>query len=1082
MKRGYSFISSVLVFVFFLAATAFGQETTGSIEITVRDPQGAIVPNVTVVVASADAANTTSVGLTGSTSGFRRTATTDSSGFQRFLQVPPGLYTVSTEPISGFGERKITGIQVALGKVTPVNIELGVGQQQAVVNVSANEVSPIDATDTKIQTNISAQTAELLPKGTNFTSVLKVAPATRAEQNGFQIDGASTSENTFIIDGHEVTNAVKGNLNTNNDIPFQIVQEVQIKSSGFEAEYGGATGGVINVVTKGGGNEFRGEFGINFRLNELQGRPNDVQFLSGPTNPAEYLSRPNDRGLAFFPSATIGGPILKDRIWFFGSYAPQIFESERTIDYRSLTNRSLITNTQTYRFKQKNEYAFGRFDAQPIDSLRISGSYTYNPIIQRGELPTLESQFSALPSGNGLVGTAYQDQLGGRQNSNITTAQAVYTPTSNLVFSFRFGYNFLNQKLGNYGRPDPTSVFRVLCSGASLGTPPANAGCSLGQSNGIAAFTNTVKDITERKNYDADVTYLFNLGGRHELKGGYQRTELSNDLLAPTTDQVVFRFGTPIATYAGRPITPTAGNIGSGSVIRQSSQGFVTSKNEAFFVQDKWQPINRLTLNLGFRTERENVPSYSAGGEDIKFDFADKIAPRLGVAYDLTGDGKTKISGFYGRFFDRFKYELPRGLFGGEVLRQAFFEIFPSDFNNNAFTGGLNPTALLGGLGFQPGGACPSTGNLAGRIRCELDFRIPVNTDLGPEFGFIDPDIEPYRQSEFTFTFERELSRNFVFLSRYTRKQLDRAIEDVGFINSQGGESYIITNPGFNAAADFYENVGFTPVKAKRQYDAAEFRVERRFADNYYFNANYTYSRLIGNYSGLASSDEYARQSPNANRFFDGPLFGYTLAGGPDEGGRLATDRPHSFKFSGAYNLDWNKMFGFGGSNNTEFQVFTTAQSGTPNTSFADISSFDTLVISERGDLGRLEKFTQTDFAIRHRYRFGRDNRFTLIGEFDFLNLFDERNELDRYTLINNQNYDPTDPAFGLVTAAEVAQFDAGTLSFADLSILAQRRYQQNGAPAIISNINSSSKDPRFNLPSVFQAPREFRFGFRLLF
>lgn len=1081
MKKNIRFLSLILSLVFCLTASAFGQETTGSIEVTVTDPQGAVVPNVTVTVTSADAADTASAGRTGSTTGFRRTATTDANGFERFLQVPPGLYTISTAATSGFGARSVTGVQVVLGKVTPVNVELGVGEQQATVNVDASDVSAIDTTDTKIQTNITAQTAELLPKGTNFSDVLKVSPATRPEQAGFQVDGASSSENTFIIDGVEVTNVVQGNLEENNNLPFQIVQEVQIKSSGFEAEYGGATGGVINVVTKGGGNEFRGEFGLAFRPNQFQGRPNDTLFL-GQSGRAEYLSRPSDEGLGFFPSASLGGPILKDRLWFFGSYTPQIFTSERTINYRTQANRSAITNTQTYRFKQQNDYAFGRLDAQPISSLRMTGTYTYNPISQRGQLPLITDQFSPVPSGNGLFGAAYLDQRGGRQNSMNTTGQIVWTPTSNLVFSFRGGYNFLNEKLGNYGIPDPTSTFRVLCSAAALGTPPPNAGCATGQSNGVTYFESIVRDVTTRKTFDADATYIFNAAGRHELKGGYQLNAIGNDILNKGIDQIIVRFGTPIGTYAGLPLPSSPNAIGSASIVPFANQGKVSSKNEGLFVQDKWQPTRRLTLNLGLRAERENVPSFVEDGLDIEFDFQDKIAPRLGVAYDLTGDGKTKISAFYGQFFDRFKYDLPRSLFGGEFYRQAFFELFPSDVN---VFNTLTPASILGSNpAYVPGGACPTTGILFGRIRCDRDLRTPVNTStqVGNDLGAIDPNIKAVRQSELTFTFERELSRNFVFQSRYTRKKLDRTIEDVGFINTSGSESYIIGNPGLGGAAEYYESQGLTPVKAMRQYDALEFRLERRFADDYYFNANYTLSRLVGNYSGLASTDEYGRQSPNANRFFDGPVFGYTVAGGPDEGGRLATDRPHSFKFAGAYSLDWNKRFGFLGNNTTEFQVFQVVQSGTPNTTFADISSFDTLVLSERGDLGRLETFTQTDFAIRHRYRFGRDNRFTLVGEIDFLNLFDERNELDRYTLINNINYDPTDPAFGLVTAAEFAQFNAGTIDFRQLTILATRRYQQNGSPGILADINNRPKDARFNLPQVFQSGREVRFGFRLLF
>lgn len=197
--------------------------------------------------------------------------------------------------------------------------------------------------------------------------------------------------------------------------------------------------------------------------------------------------------------------------------------------------------------------------------------------------------------------------------------------------------------------------------------------------------------------------------------------------------------------------------------------------------------------------------------------------------------------------------------------------------------------------------------------------------------------------------------------------------------------------------------------------------------------------------------------------------------------GRLATDRPHVFKFAGAYSFDWNKQFGFGkggGNSVTEFQTFFTAQSGTPLTTIADVEGYDTIILKGRGDLGRTEKFTQTDFAIRHRYRFGRDNRFTLVGEIDVLNLFNENNELARYTLIDSTVYNLEDPANGLVTTAEEA-----ALSSSALLRLAQQRFQKSGAPGILSQATDpANRDQRYNLTNSFQAPREFRFGFRLLF
>jgi hypothetical protein len=311
----------------------------------------------------------------------------------------------------------------------------------------------------------------LLPKGNGFTSLLNLSPAVRAETNsgGFQIDGASGAENTFIIDGQEVSNFRTGTLNTNNNIPFQFVQEVQIKSSGFEAEFGGATGGVINVVTRGGGNEFRGEAGIEF--NPAFGRGDNRPFLNrtqfGPTTSittiSEYIDTPKDQGTDFFPYFSIGGPIVKDRAWFFASYAPQFINRDRTFNLypSATTGRDPATrqfvSSDVYALRQTNEYAFGRIDVQLLESLRLNGSYLWNPIDVRGNLP-LQNPFGSTPAitfPGGVVvrGPAFADNQGGRQSSNNTTGSLVWTPTDRFVVTARGGYSFLNEKLGNYGIP-----------------------------------------------------------------------------------------------------------------------------------------------------------------------------------------------------------------------------------------------------------------------------------------------------------------------------------------------------------------------------------------------------------------------------------------------------------------------------------------------------------------------------------------------------------------------------------------------------------------------------------------------------
>ncbi|MEO6334538.1 MAG: TonB-dependent receptor [Pyrinomonadaceae bacterium] len=1063
MKRHFSFAFISLALVFSFSLSALGQETTGSIEITSRDPNGAVVPSVTVTVSSSTTGTT-------STTGFRRTVTTDKDGFARVIEVPPGTYDITGAPTAGFAERSLSNVKVLLGKSTLVNLDLGITTTTTNVEVSGGDVLLVDTTDSKIQTNIPAELVELLPKGTNFASVLKISPGTRVEPRSgqFQIDGASGSENTFIIDGQEVTNVRTGVLDGNSNLPFQLVQEIQVKSSGFEAEYGGATGGVINVVTKGGSNQWHGEFGSQFRPSKLAAVARPVLTLNTVTNAAEYVSPERDSYVEYYPSANLGGPILKDRLWFFASYTPQIFKRNRTINF--VAPSSAAGTSIDYKFTQVRDYAFLRLDAQPFSKLRLTGTYIYNPISQKGSIPSFVVADETPPVG--------ADLAGGRQNSQSYTGQGTWTPTNNIVLAFRGGHYFLNEKLGSYGISDVT-VPRRTCSGSSPIQFPAGFGCVRGFNNGLPVNTNTLYDATARNTFDADGTFLTSFGGRHVFKAGYQYNGVSNKLLTQTRDQIVLRYGQTIASYSQHniPSSPTA--LGAGLLRQFRESGDVSSKSEALYFQDKWQPFKSLTLNLGVRVDREDVPSFTEGLPGIKFDFVDKIAPRLGVAYDLTGDGKTKVSAFYGWFYDRFKYELPRGSFGGNFFHDFFYEIQPGD-TFASFT----PASILGtGVGV-PGGACPSntTAPVFGRVRCDIDFRVPSNSGLGVEFGTVDPDIKAFRQSEFTVTFERDLGRNFVFAGRYSYKNVDHTIEDAGFPLPSGSEAYIIGNPGEGLYKQLAEEQGLMALKPKRRYDALEFRLDKRFSQGYYFNLNYTFSRLVGNYSGLASSDEDGRLSPNVNRFFDQPQSGWTVAGGPDNG-VLPTDRPHVLKFNGAYSLDWGKRVGFLRNNSTEFQVFTSVQSGTPITSTVELYNVDFIVLNKRGDLGRTELFTETDFAIRHRWRFGSDERFTLVFEADVLNAFNEANVLDRENSAVVDGFDVSQATYGLVTPAQ----EAGCVAANNVSpclLIAYRNFQLNGAPLIAADVsgNAANRNPLYNLPNTFQGPRSVRFGVRFVF
>ena len=562
MRKHLFKLWSTVITIACLSLAIVAQETTGTIQGTVSDQNDALVPGATVLVEGVDR-------------GFKRTVTSNESGEFILIQVPQGRYKLTTSS-NGF-KTIVLQVRVTLGQTNSVKIKLETGGGTTVVDVDGDDVAIIDTENNKIQTSINSERVELTPKANiNFSGVLRVSPAVREEPlgAGFQIDGSSGAENTFIVDGLEVTNFRTGQLRNVQNVANAAVSEVQVKTSGFEAEFGGATGGVINVVTKGGDNLFRGQFGVNFESDTfnsqarpiLRGISDRTEFIT-PNGGGSFLNPPEDQVTNFFPVANFSGPVIKDRLWFFVSAAPQYREVERVSVFPD-------GSTEANVLEVRNDYYFARLDGQVTEDLRLSGTYTYAPQAVTGGI---------LPFGAG-GSTGDQSILGGRVNLQNFTYNGTWTPTDNLVINARGGRNFLNERDGSYGLSgEPARGCRG--SQTILNNFPT-FGCPNGQIGDLTPLIfNTVRDVSIRNTFDVDAAYIVNdFGGRHIFKGGYQLNRIENDVNQSFVGGIFRFFFGETQRGIGDP------NTGVVTFTEFGTIGVTSSDSQSFFIQDSWQP------------------------------------------------------------------------------------------------------------------------------------------------------------------------------------------------------------------------------------------------------------------------------------------------------------------------------------------------------------------------------------------------------------------------------------------------------------------------------------------------------------
>lgn len=1010
------------------AAFAFAQENTGAVQGTVKDTAGAAIPGAKVTLSGP--------GLVRSLE-----ATTNKEGDYTFPKVPSGVYNVSVTQ-TGFKTVKNEDVNVVLGQAARVDVSLAAGAVTESVTVSASS-DTIDVTSSKAATNIVPEFVDKTPKGRQFHSLLVVAPGVRAEPKsgsfgvgGFQINGASGSENTFIVDGVDVSDIRRGALRSNDSLPFEFVQEVQVKTAGFEAEYSGTLGGVVNVVSKSGSNEFHGDGWLQFATAGLNSAPRGLwQRTAADVTKNEFFRQREDEYRNLFPGFTFGGPLIKERLNFFTGYSGNLERRERTLPYAA--------GTRVYNRRLFQHYGVTRLDYAPTQKLQVNTSFFWNPVKQAGDFPPSLDPRVAAPANDLSIG-------GGYTPASNYTASVHYTVNPHLILEGRYGYKYLNDKGGSYGKSTlPWLRWNASSTAAVPGKIEAadfaNIPVQYRQANGFANVTTTfftVKDITTRHNVYLNANYLTNLGGqRHSFKGGYALNRLSNDVLDNYTNgRFEIVWGEAISRGTTQGVRGTYGYYIWRDGVRHNAQ--VTSRNQGYYVQDSWQVRKNITLNLGIRFENEFLPPYTkvVNGNKvpnpISFGWGDKIAPLLGGAWDVRGNGKWKVSASYGQYYDLMKYELARGSFGGDYWHDHYYKLNDPDLSKLSLA---NPAALAGGT--------PKVLDVDNRT-------VPINAQ--GQLDGIDPAIKPMSSRQYSVALDHEFKPGLVASVRYTRSRLVRGIEDIGVLDADENEVYTIGNPGFGQtdAKKFVtaSGVPLTP-KAVRNYDGVEFRIDGRFSEGILkrvnYSGSYTYSRLWGNWGGLANSDENGRSDPNVSRAFDlSP--GNFNSKGQNVFGLLATDRPHTFKLFLNYSQPWG-----GKSGETLVSINQIAYSGTPLTS--TVGFIVPVFYAGRGDLGRTPALTQTDFLIAHVINLS--ERVKMKFDANITNLFNQ-------AAVTN-----TDQAFnrnGNISLTEAVFYKGG--------------WDVNALVNPVTSATAPTKNINYKLPNQYQGIREVRLGVRLQF
>jgi outer membrane receptor protein involved in Fe transport len=992
---------------------------------------------------------------------------TDATGTYRLPQLPPGVYTLRFEK-ENFQPYSRTEITLRLNRTIRLNAQLLPDEFQTTMEISGTPPA-IDVGSTRtgvsVDTDLVRNIAVVRPgsKGSaarSFESLAELAPGANADAYGISLNGTTSPENGFLIDGLAAGNPSTGVLGS--PISVEFIQEVNVITGGFMPEFGRSTGGVVTAVTKSGSNEFRGSLFSNITPGVLEAAPTPIAREGSVITTSQRLWNLGDFG------GDLGGPIIKDKLWFYVGVAP------------SFTRRQLERNLNLFVLdangnRVRDENGFSR-------TQRIPGTTTHYFADQRsvqyiGKLTwqaaadhTLTLSVYGAPTNSGGNGRfAYRVDDNAVEVENIAGSYSAYAHRNeqdSRDISLKLASSFLDKRVlldatvGWHHQVDSNLAADGLPIGSTEGytglpqfemqrtrlpttrapetnyysindfeTLPDPSVCEPAGTVGARRCPVTtyllggpgllLDRTVERYQANVVATGLFNALGHHVFKAGFDTELMTNEDIRGYSGSVLYRENVNGQTF--QDFRAFGYLTGPDEVVIQPS---VNPSTRALaiggFLQDSWSVMDKVTLNAGVRYDTQTV--YGTGG-DVAFELPNQISPRVGLIYDFTQQGRSKLYASFARYYQNAVLAMVNSQFSNITRIQANRRRAPQ-----GDAPGCDPLRQS-----APYTECRDEGNvIVGGTPEILSRRYTQTFAINSP---VDPDLEPQSSDEWVIGADYELFPRTTLGLSYTRRTMNSVIEDM---SRNEATNYFIGNPGRGIASEFPEPV--------RNYNAMTISVNKAFADLWLLQASYTWSRLWGNYSGLFRP-ENLQLAPNVTSDFD--LISLT----ENKMGLLLLDRTHSVKLFGAKelpltgNLSLNLGLSYRGTSGAPINVTGAHYIYGPEFTF----------ILPRGAGGRLPFVHNIDTRLAANYRLSGDMVASV--------------SMDVFNLFNFQAHTAVDQRY---TADTVDAIVGGTKE--DLPDLIRR-----GADPRDEN-SKVVVNPNFGKPTAYQSPRSIRLGARLSF